>query len=1082
MGIALLPRRLLAAAVVSALPLLSSPPAWGEELAFQRITAADGLSSSFINDIHQDRAGFVWFATNDGLNRYDGHEFRVYRYHPEEKNGIGGSFIGALDEDEEGRLWVSLGAGGVDRFDPREETFTHFPLRAGAARSEPPVGAVSGRNGVWIGTRQGVWSVEPGTDLAVRVEGGPAEVIQMVRDLAGEVWIASFTDGLYRTRGRTIERVTEAEGLDGVGVRGVDCDARGRIWVATRGNGLLCLEPGERLIHRLRHDPSDSTTIGSDDLLAVVATPDGAVWVASTAGGIDRVDPEGSGCARWRAGVPGAREIPANRILTIAADPADGVWVGTARGLVHLTTRSTDWGRYDPRNPWSLSSNAVQAIECDRLGGVWCGTSGGGVCRLDPNLVRFRTERAWVGERDAAISQANALLEAPAGVLWIGTPIGLVRLEGSSAAVLESIEGVRASVMSLCPADAHAFWMGTGAGLYRVDLDGDAWRRPTLVLRTTEVVLCIVPDPSGDLWLGTSQGLIRLAPGTGRLQRYRHDPNDPHTLPSDIVAALEVDHEGALWVGTLIGGLSRLAAGSDQFENFLPDAGREGWITNKSVQEIVSGRDGSIWIGTYSGGVNRLDPATRTFRIWTERDGLAGDKVNALLEDAEGRMWLSTNRGLSRLDPGSGQITNYDRADGLQPAEFLPRSAWVTSEGEFLFGGVDGINAFRPSEIRRNPVAPPVVLTAFRRFDRTTPVGLVLGEKGAIELSHRDDFIAFEFAALDYAPSRYGNYAYQLEGFDRDWVRCGARRYAAYTNLDPGRYTFRVKAANRDGVWNEAGLSIPLFIRPPFWRTPWFVLGCVVAVGGVLLQLHQLRLRVRVRRLLAEERIRSAERERVQAQVSRDYHDDVGVQLTRISLYTELVRRGLNGAASSEVSGYVQKIAGSAESVIQKTRDFIWALDPARSRLSDLLAFFEDAGRAVFQESAIRFEVGRLPEGCAHLRLRPEEKRHLSLLFKEAMHNALKHSGARQVWLTIGCANERLTIALEDDGAGLPAEAGREASRTGFGLENMRARARECGGGVVVASRPDGGVVVRYEGPLASPVRVIEGEDASRLR
>ncbi|MBK8229384.1 MAG: hypothetical protein IPK72_02110 [Candidatus Eisenbacteria bacterium] len=942
--------------------------------------------------------------------------------------------------------------------------------------------AASGRGGVWIGTRQGLWVVEEGAELARRVEGGPSEIIQMVRDAAGEVWIASSTEGLFRTRGQVVERVAEAEGLDEAGVRGLARDPRGRIWVATRGNGLLCLEPGGRLLHRLRHDPASSATVGSDDLFAVVATPDEAVWVASSAGGVDRVDPVTLECTPWRAGADAHREIPANRILTMSADPADGVWVGTARGLVHLTMHSTDWGRYDPRDPWSLSSNAVQAIECDRLGGVWFGTSGGGVCRLDPNLVRFRTMRAWVGERDAAISQAMALLEAPAGVLWIGTPIGLVRQEADEAAMLESLDGVRVSVTSLCLADARSFWMGTGTGLYRVSVEGEAWRTPTLALQTTEVILCIVPDPSGDLWLGTSQGLIRFDPRNGDTLRYRHEPTDPRTLPSDIVAALEVDRDGALWVGTLIGGLSRLPAGADQFENFLPEPGRQGWITNKSVQEIVSGRDGAIWIGTYSGGVNRFDPATRSFRNWTERDGLAGDKVNALLEDADGRMWLSTNRGLSRLDPASGQITNYDRADGLQPAEFLPRSAWVTADGEFLFGGVDGVNAFRPSEIRRNPVAPPVVLTAFRRFDRTTPVGLVLGGNGTIELSHRDDFIAFEFAALDYAPSRYGNYAYQLEGFDRDWVRCGARRYAAYTNLDPGRYTFRVKAANRDGVWNEAGLSIPLFIRPPFWRTPWFVLGCVAALSGTLLQLHRLRLRVRVRRLLAEERIRSAERERVQAQVSRDYHDDVGVQLTRISLYTELVRRGLNGAASTEVSGYVQKIAGSAESVIQKTRDFIWALDPARSRLSDLLGFFEDAGRVVFGESEIRFEVGRLPDACASLRLRPEEKRHLSLLFKEAMHNALKHSGARQVSLAIWCESDRLSITLEDDGAGLPAEAGREPGRTGFGLENMQARARECGGRVRVENRPEGGVIVRYEGPLASPVRVIEADDASRLR
>lgn len=1013
--------------------------------SFQRLTTRDGLSSSFVNSILQDRQGFLWFGTNDGLNRYDGYECRVFRYHPEASDGIGGSFVGELCEDGAGALWIQLGAGGIDRYDPAKECFAHFTLAAPREKAAAVRRVFANRDHVWIESSAGLFRVDASApDSAAPVE---AEIVDdpgaWVADQAGVAWRGTADGVIARADGprlRTVDRLAKP-------ITGIAADQSGGIWIATRGAGLWRREVDAAARHI--QGPGG-------DLVGVVVDERTQVWCVGANGVLWRLDANGVLLAQTQLGDVGSTR---SRLYVLEAMPGGGVVLGSSNGLIFVDDQGVRRERHDARESSSLGADRVPALAWDRMGGLWVATWGAGVSHLDPHRVRFQSERGWCSADDPATAQVSALLTTSDGSLWIGTPTGLVRQAGAPSRDSWAIRDQ--SVISLASAASGGFWIGVNDGLLRTS-DG---RRFMRFCRTSTPVSCLLEQADGSVLAGTNRGLLEFDRTGRELRSFHSDPSDTTSLPSELISSLCRDADGVIWVGTLVGGLSRFDRGAGTFRNFLFRPGAVDGLTNKSIQSITVASDGALWLGTYSGGVNRFDPISGRVRAWTERDGLAGDKVNALLEDASGCFWLSTNRGLSRLDPSTGQVTNYYGDDGLQGEEFLPRSACAGSGDELLFGGVNGLTRFHPAEIRRNPVPPPVVLTACRLFDRVVPIASLCGPDGAVRLSPRDDFIAFEFAALGFESTPHGRYAYQLLGFDREWIQCGERRYAAYTNLDPGRYVFRVKAANRDGVWSEEGPALTIQVRPSFWRAPWFLVCATVAVLGLSIAAHHRRVQSRVRRLLAEERLRGEEREKVRAEVSRDYHDDVGVQLTRISLYAELARREMNGSPAGNAALYVTKIAASAATMIEHTRDFLWTLDPSKARLCDLAAYLEDAGRAIFVDGTPRFVVQPPPASCQERRLDPSSKREIALLFKEALHNAWKHAGATRVCLRLSCEGRRLEIELSDDGRGFDST----LWTAGHGLSNMRARAKSSTGDLHIDARPGQGTIIRWSGEVLSP-------------
>jgi signal transduction histidine kinase len=435
--------------------------------------------------------------------------------------------------------------------------------------------------------------------------------------------------------------------------------------------------------------------------------------------------------------------------------------------------------------------------------------------------------------------------------------------------------------------------------------------------------------------------------------------------------------------------------------------------------------------------------------------------VSAILETPSGHLWISTNQGLTEYHPCTSICKSFDVDDGLQGNEFLEGSCFAAPDGHLLFGGINGLNRFVPETLAAANVPPLVVLTAFKTLTYTTPAPAAVGENGVVHLSHRDDYVAFEFVCLDFANPRKNQYAYRLDGFDSAWIDCGPRRYAAYTNLPPGRYQFRVRAASSEGVWSQEDATLALAIAPPPWRTVPFYALVSAMLTAFILALHRYRLRVKVKQSIALERVRYSERERVREQVARDYHDELGHKLAKISLFTELAKRNLDGDRNQTVV-YIDKLVTVADTLSREARDFIWTLSPGHETFYDVAVYLNDFGSSLFEEAATDFRVSGIDRRLAVGSLESDVRRHLILIFKEAMTNSLKHARAATVTLAFEADDAGFRITLEDDGVGLDG-AVQDRPHGTSGLDNMRRRSERLAGHLEITPRPEGGTRVNFQ-------------------
>jgi signal transduction histidine kinase/streptogramin lyase len=462
---------------------------------------------------------------------------------------------------------------------------------------------------------------------------------------------------------------------------------------------------------------------------------------------------------------------------------------------------------------------------------LWIGTFDGGLNKLDRKSGIFTVYQHDPDDPTSLSSnEVRAILEDQAGILWVGTNYGGLNLFDPRTEQF-----------------IH----------YQHDPDDPG-------SLSEDRIRVLYEDRSGNLWIGTwSGGLNRLDRATGTFVHYQHDADDPFSLSDNRVRAIYEDRAGVLWVGTSGGGINLWDSVNNRFTHYRHDPDDPQSLNNDVVFSFCEDPTGMVWIGTVGGGLNRFDRATSAFTHYTEKDGLPNDAIYGILADAEGFLWLSTNGGLSRFDPRTETFRNYDVSDGLQNNEFNAGAYFQSNRGEMFFGGIQGFNAFYPEQVKDNPHIPPIVITAFSKFNEVARTDLFSNEH--IRLSYKDNFISFEFAALDYTASEKNQYAYMLEGQDRDWVDAGTRRYASYTNLRGGDYVFRVKGSNNDAVWNEEGVAVYLTVTPPIWETWWFrtIVLLVLAgsaIGGYRLRVRSVEARSRELENQVEERTHEIER------------------------------------------------------------------------------------------------------------------------------------------------------------------------------------------------------------------------------
>jgi len=801
-----------AAALLALLLLLfawSSPAqAAPRTLRFERLSVEQGLSQQSVLSILQDRRGFMWFGTQAGLNRYDGYRITTWRNDPDIPDSLPDNYVSASYEDAQGRLWFGT-KGGLARFDGATGKFVRYAApdeatrRAGNRSVLAIVPAPGG--GLWLATGDGLLHVNPESGRVRTYRHDPGDPHSLGDDR----------------------------------VNALAMDGKGNLWIGT-GAGLDRLAPGaERFEHHVvhAHDPQRNT------VLSLSMGPRDTLWIGSAAG-----------LEAWRLG-PGAPErrrlgeaegIGEVRVLSLYHDNGGTLWVGTdLEGLKWLDPAGGRFVTYrnDPADQHTLADNQVSAVLVDRTGTLWAGAQYGGVSRADlasGGFVRY------AGAEGLGRAKVRAIVEEPSGALWIGTTgDGLLRLERPGWRI-ERIPDGKGGPGDLVTALAVArgrTWIGTPTGLLWRDAAGEFGAVPLGTQPGASYVQSIHAGRSGTLWIATRGGLAALAPGGTRVRSWRHDADNPAALGENYCFAVLEDRKGIVWIGTE-NGLERYDPASGEFTRYRHDGADPNGLRHSRVYYLMESARGELWVGT-AGGLHRMeqDAAGVRFRYYPFSRGGEALAIGAVLEDRHGILWASSTSGLTRLDPGSGQVKNYSAKDGLVDGAYFVGAGLRTSDGQFYFGGVNGMTSFEPDAVRDNPYPPKVAITDFLVLNRSRGIP-DLHALPELALSYKDAVFSFEFAALHYADPDGNRYAYQLEGFDAGWVEADARRrFATYTNLDPGPYVFRVRAANKDGVWSPDAASLRITIAPPFWKTWWF--RALAAITILALGTAGYRLRIR---------------------------------------------------------------------------------------------------------------------------------------------------------------------------------------------------------------------------------------------
>lgn len=786
------------------LPVILS--AQKSNMAFRHLTTVDGLSQSYIYTILQDRQGFMWFATRDGLNRYDGNTVVVYKHNPDNPESLGDNFIFDLIEDNHGYLWIACNSGGVNKFDPTTGRFTrylHNPNNPNSISSNYVESLAQDSHGfLWFGTSNGLNKFDPATQTftCYRNESdGPfvGRITCITEDKHGDIWFVGIR-GLFHLNPQTGQITRPPATIDRLSADYIYEDKAGSLWIlAFTPCALIKYDPQA---DRLTKYPLDADAIG----------------------------------------------LASSNLLD---DGQDGIWVPSSKGLYHFdkqTERFTHLFQHDETNPHSLNDNSIISIYKDKAGLLWLGTGNDGL-----NILNFQQEQFSYFRHDptspSSLSSGKvcAIHEDPNGILWLGFwPRALDRFNRNTGQITHYIHnpknentlGKGSDVNRIYKDSKGYLWLGGWeGGLDRFHERSGKFKHyrpipnnPNSLI--SNHVIAIYEDRSGYLWVGQSGGLSRFDQATEKFTNYLNKPDDPTSLGNKDVCNIYQDRSGVLWLGTWGGVLSRFDYKTETFRNYTPDSRDPHKLSGGCIYAIHEDRAGILWLGA-SDGLYRFNRGNETFTRYTESKGLPSSTIEGILEDHYGRLWLSTKKGLTRFNPQTETFRNYDASDGLQDNDFSEVCYEQGRNGEMFFGASKGFYAFFPENVKDNPYVPPTVFTDFRLFGKSVSVGngsllqKTINQTDVLTLQYSQDMFSFEFAALAYAAPEKNRYAYIMEGFDKDWNYTDAsRRSATYTNLDAGEYAFRVKASNNDGIWNETGTSIKITIIPPWWRTWWFKL------------------------------------------------------------------------------------------------------------------------------------------------------------------------------------------------------------------------------------------------------------------
>lgn len=801
-----------------------------KKFRFEKFTSDQGLSQNSVVKIFQDRKQFLWFGTYDGLNRYDGYTFKVYKSILTDSTTISGQYFSSICEDKEGNLWIASLGGGLNKYLSSSDTFKRYKHNPKNPKSisDDKVRAVlidkSGR--LWVGTEYGLDLFDPKTEEFTHFRNDPGNpkslsnnyVISLGEDAKHNIWVGTFYglnvfDPIKKTFRNFIGETGLQKGLISNWTNKVFLDSHNNLWLATTGGLQKYDDINDRFEIFL---PQFSTPgVNSDNTVRdVIEDKNGNIWIATWTHGIGILDQNTKKFSMINHDPSDFFSLSTDLTISLCQDKSGLMWIGTdGSGINKLNLRKSQFNNFQNLilDKTSLSENKIYSIYEDKKGIIWIGTYGGGINRFDPSKDSKHFTRIMNRPGDFTgiiTNQVRWITSDKNGIFWIATDGGLERYDQSTKKFTH-------------------YTLGNSPGL------------------RTNAVFCVTEARNGELLVGTYDGgLSVFNKEKNTFTNYSYNINNEKSISSNVIRQVLEDRSGLIWVCT-DRGLNLFDPVKKEFTRFLHEDSNPNSISINTLFTIFQDKAGTLWIGTAL-GLNKLEGDFKEnknikFTCYTKSEGLPDNDVQSILEDDHGNLWLSTNKGISKFNPSTNTFKNYNKSDGLPSNEFFINSACKrTKTGEFLFGSDKGFCMFHPDSVKDDLFIPPIVFTDFQLFNKPVPINekinneIILKQSiwdtKEINLSYENNIIALTFSALNFAAPDANNYAYKLDGLESDWNFVGNRHYASYTNLPPGEYVFRVKGANSSGIWNNEDTALKIIVKPPYWGTWWFRTSAILSI------------------------------------------------------------------------------------------------------------------------------------------------------------------------------------------------------------------------------------------------------------
>jgi len=1036
------------------------------DIKFERLSIEHGLSQITVHAILQDSKGFLWFGTEDGLNRFDGYKFVTFRHDDNDSTSISDNFIWSIIEDKSGFIWIGTNGGGLNRYDYLSNSFTYYMHDPKNANS------ISENN-----------------------------IRKVFEDSGGELWIGTNSSGLCkfdRSQNKFI-RITSNKNpnsLSSNNIRFISEDENKNLWIATDGGGVNKFDKNTN-----KFFPYYSFIFNKNIIAAPVVwsllNEGNIVWIGTYENGLIKFNVK-TGKVENHFYRANNNSLIQNNITYILKDASRHLWICTEAGLSILNINSGKFYNYrhNISDIKSIGNNIIRCAYSDKSNLIWLGTFGGGVNKINLNK-KFKTYSHDPSDiNSVSHNMIRAIYQDSGKNIWVGTLGNGLNLLNKEKNKFEHFTADNSTtsisnniITSIWEDNEKNIWVGTwGGGLNKIKF-GVKPNKEHYIQNITyflnnpnndysissNIIQAIFQDSKGNIWVGTESGLDKYQKTNNRFIRYANQTDDINSLSDNRIQSKCIieDKHGNIWVGTWRG-LNRISIPQKNnsnknnkliFERFLRDPQDVNSLSDNRIvslyeDELRSNKDTTfLWIGTVGGGLNKLEIINSEnssaqikykFTHYTEKDGLPNNVVYGILGDKNGNIWLSTNNGISKFNPAQEAFRNYDISDGLQSNQFFWGAFHKTSDGELFFGGINGLNSFYPSELKENTYIPPVYITDCEIYNSQNQNYKLnsYSQPNSISLFYDSYTLNFEFAALDFTTPEKNQYEYILEGYDEEWKSSGGKNTVTYTNISDGDYTFKVRGSNNDKVWNQQSASVQIKILTPFWKTWAFVAVVFLTFLGLGIYF----VTAQIKNILAVERLRT--------KIAADLHDNIGSSLTEISILSEVISTRLNGA-EKDVQKSLGKISAKSRDLIDKMSDIVWLVNPKRDSLYDLILRLQDTYSELLAETNISFRSDNL-KALENVSLQMEHRQHLFLIFKEAINNCITHSNCTEIYLNAKVNGRKLEMELSDNGNGYE----RKTSQ-GNGLDNMENRAALIGGKLYIDSSLGKGTTVKYIGSIS---------------